>query len=67
MQVVKKNQFQKGYFKVHHPFFGQSGLRMGDLLGMIYNIHRFRTSPEVGIGEVGVNLDPWGGTNTKTL
>ena len=65
--IVKANRFQKGYFKVHHPIFGQSGLRMGSLLGVIYDIHRVRTNPEVRIGEFGASHDPGGGTNTKNL
>ena len=65
--MVKANRFQKGYFKVHHPIFGQSGLRMGSLLGIIYDIYRVRTNPKVRIGEFGASHDPGGGTNTKNL
>ena len=64
---LKANQFQKGHFKVHHPFFGGNGLRMGDLLGVIYDIQRVRTTPEIRIGGFGANHDPGGGTNSKNL
>ena len=67
VRYVKANRFQKGYFKVHCPIFGQSGLRMGSLLGVIYDIHRVRTNPEVRIGEFGASHDPGGGINTKNL
>ena len=40
---------------------------MGSLLGVIYDIHRVRTNPEVRIGEFGASHDPGGGINTKNL
>ena len=42
-------------------------MRMGSLLGVIYDIHRVRTNPEVRIGEFGASHDPGGGVNTKNL
>ena len=66
-RYLKANQFQKGYFKVHHPIFGQSGLRMGNLHGVIYDIQRVHTTPEVRIGGNRASHDPGGGTNTKNL
>ena len=37
----------QGYFEGYHPFPGQSGLRIGDLLCVIYRVY---TSPKLKIG-----------------
>ena len=67
IQLIKVNQFQNGYFEIHHPIFGQNGLRMVDLLRGIYDIHRVCTTPEVRIRIVETTHDPGRGTSTKNL
>ena len=53
IQVLHPNYFQKQHFTADIPFLRRSSLRTAAILGVISDIHRVRTHPEVKITGIG--------------